>query len=252
MCVKMLLQTKNGEVMEKEKLENLLNEVVNGKQTVIGIDENDIKNCKTIDGFIFENKDGIDLAKKYLKQYGKIIKKIEKPNQVVISILAGPDVMIDKIYKFINSVMAGLPKDVGVIFGMSIDEHCAGIYKVTTIFQLNDKIDTSKQIKNYKDIAINDAFIQNYDPRDEENDSVDEELNFDSFESRIDEFCKFDLISASKVQKYFDLDFPTAVRLLQILEFEGLAKRDEKHRCWIVLNKDMEKDSLKDVFIDKL
>lgn len=252
MCVKMLLQTKNGEVMEKETLENLLNEVVNGKQTVIGIDENDIKNCKTIDGFIFENKDGIDLAKKYLKQYGKIIKKIENPNQVVISILAGPDVMIDKIYKFINSVMAGLPKDVGVIFGMSIDEHCAGIYKVTTIFQLNDKIDTSKQIKNYKDIAINDAFIQNYDPRDEENDSVDEELNFDGFESRIDEFCKFDLISASKVQKYFDLDFPTAVRLLQILEFEGLIKRDEKQHRWIVLNKDMEKESLKDVFIDKL
>lgn len=53
--------------MEKDKLENSLNEVVNGKQTVIGIDENDIKNCKTIDGFIFENKDGIDLAKKYLK-----------------------------------------------------------------------------------------------------------------------------------------------------------------------------------------
>lgn len=251
MCVKMLLQTKNGEVMEKETLENLLNEVVNGKQTVIGIDENDIKNCKTIDGFIFENKDGIDLAKKYLKQYGKIIKKIEKPNQVVISILAGADVMIDKIYKFINSVMAGLPKDVGVIFGMSVDEHCAGIYKVTTIFQLNDKIDTSKQIK-IDNNAINDIFTQNFDPQNEEDDSADEELNFDSFESRIDEFCKFDLISASKVQKYFDLDFPTAVRLLQILEFEGLAKRDEKHRCWIVLNKNLEKESLKDVFIDKL
>lgn len=251
MCVKMLLQTKSGEVMEKETLENLLNEVVNGKQTVIGIDENDIKNCKTIDGFIFENKDGIDLAKKYLKQYGKIIKKIEKSNQVVISILAGPDVMIDKIYKFINSVMAGLPKDVGVIFGMSVDEHCAGIYKVTTIFQLNDKIDTSKQIK-IDNNAINDIFTQNFDPQNEEDDSADEELNFDSFESRIDEFCKFDLISASKVQKYFDLDFPTAVRLLQILEFEGLAKRDEKHRCWIVLNKNLEKESLKDVFIDKL
>lgn len=247
----MLLQTKSGEVMEKETLENLLNEVVNGKQTVIGIDENDIKNCKTIDGFIFENKDGIDLAKKYLKQYGKIIKKIEKSNQVVISILAGPDVMIDKIYKFINSVMAGLPKDVGVIFGMSVDEHCAGIYKVTTIFQLNDKIDTSKQIK-IDNNAINDIFTQNFDPQNEEDDSADEELNFDSFESRIDEFCKFDLISASKVQKYFDLDFPTAVRLLQILEFEGLAKRDEKHRCWIVLNKNLEKESLKDVFIDKL
>lgn len=237
--------------MEKETLENLLNEVVNGKQTVIGIDENDIKNCKTIDGFIFENKDGIDLAKKYLKQYGKIIKKIEKPNQVVISILAGQDVMIDKIYKFINSVMAGLPKDVGVIFGMSIDEHCVGIYKVTTIFQKNDKIDTSKQIK-IDNNAINDIFTQNFDPQNEEDDSADEELNFDSFESRIDEFCKFDIISASKVQKYFDLDFSTAVRLLQILEFEGLAKRDEKHRCWIVLNKNLEKESLKDVFIDKL
>lgn len=237
--------------MEKETLENLLNEVVNGKQTVIGIDENDIKNCKIIDGFVFENKDGIDLAKKYLKQYGKIIKKIEKPNQVVISILAGPDVMIDKIYKFINSVTAGLPKDVGVIFGMSIDEHCVGIYKVTTIFQINDKIDTSKQIK-IDNNAINDIFTQNFDPQNEEDDSADEELNFDSFESRIDEFCKFDIISASKVQKYFDLDFSTAVRLLQILEFEGLAKRDEKHRCWIVLNKNLEKESLKDAFIDKL
>lgn len=237
--------------MEKETLENLLNEVVNGKQTVIGIDENDIKNCKTIDGFIFENKDGIDLAKKYLKQYGKIIKKIEKPNQVVISILAGQDVMIDKIYKFINSVTAGLPKDVGVIFGMSIDERCVGINKVTTIFQINDKIDTSKQIR-IDNNAINDIFTQNFDPQNEEDDSADEKLNFDSFESRIDEFCKFDLISASKVQKYFDLDFPTAVRLLQILEFEGLAKRDEKHRCWIVLNKNLEKESLKDAFIDKL
>lgn len=237
--------------MEKETLENLLNEVVNGKQTVIGIDENDIKNCKTIDGFIFENKDGIDLAKKYLKQYGKIIKKIEKPNQVVISILAGQDVMIDKIYKFINSVMAGLPKDVGVIFGMSIDEHCVGINKVTTIFQINDKIDTNKQIK-IDNNAINDIFTQNFDPQNEEDDSIDEELNFDSFESRIDKFCKFDLISASKVQKYFDLDFSTAVRLLQILEFEGLAKRDEKHCCWIVLNKNLEKESLKDAFIDKL
>lgn len=237
--------------MEKETLENLLNEVVNGKQTVIGIDENDIKNCKTIDGFIFENKDGIDLAKKYLKQYGKIIKKIEKPNQVVISILAGQDVMIDKIYKFINSVTAGLPKDVGVIFGMSIDERCVGIYKVTTIFQINDKIDTSKQIK-IDNNAITDIFTQNFDPQNEEDDSADEELNFDGFESRIDEFCKFDLISASKVQKYFDLDFSTAVRLLQILEFEGLAKRDEKHRCLIVLNKNLEKESLKDVFIDKL
>lgn len=237
--------------MEKETLENLLNEVVNGKQTVIGIDENDIKNCKIIDGFVFENKDGIDLAKKYLKQYGKIIKKIEKPNQVVISILAGHDVMIDKIYKFINSVTAGLPKDVGVIFGMSIDEHCVGIYKVTTIFQINDKIDTSKQIK-IDNNEINKIFTQNFDPQNEEGDSADEELNFDSFESRIDEFCKFDIISASKVQKYFDLDFSTAVRLLQILEFEGLAKRDEKHRCWIVLNKNFEKESLKDAFIDKL
>lgn len=237
--------------MEKETLENLLNEVVNGKQTVIGIDENDVKNCKTIDGFIFENKDDIDLAKKYLKQYGKIIKKIEKPNQVVISILAGADVMIDKIYKFINSVMAGLPKDVGVIFGMSIDEHCVGINKVATIFQINDKIDTSKQIK-IDNNEINKIFTQNFDPQNEEDDSADEELNFDSFESRIDEFCKFDLISASKVQKYFNLNFSTAVRLLQILEFEGLAKRDEKHRCWIVLNKNLEKESLKDVFIDKL
>jgi len=238
--------------MEKETLENLLNEVVNGKQTVIGIDENDIKNCKIIDGFIFENKDGIDLAKKYLKQYGKIIKKIERPNQVVISILAGPDVMIDKIYKFINSVTEGLPKDVCVIFGMSIDEHCVGINKIATIFQINDKIDTSKQIKSYNYAAINDVPIQNFDPQNEEDDSADEELNFDSFESRIDEFCKFDLISASKVQKYFELDFSTAVRLLQIFEFEGLAKRDEKHRCWIVLNKNLEKESLKDVFIDKL
>ena len=237
--------------MEKETLENLLNEVVNGKQTVIGIDESDIKNCKTIDGFIFENKDGIDLAKKYLKQYGKIIKKIEKPNQVVISILAGQDVMIDKIYKFINSVTAGLPKDVGVIFGMSIDERCVGINKVTTIFQINDKIDTSKQIK-IDNNAITDIFTQNFDPQNEEDDSIDEELNFDGFESRIDEFCKFDIISVSKVQKYFDLDFSTAVRLLQILEFEGLAKRDEKHRCWIVLNKNLEKESLKDAFIDKL
>ena len=248
----MLLQTKNGEVMEKETLKNLLNEVVNGKQTVIGIDENDIKNCKIIDGFIFENKDGIDLAKKYLKQYGKIIKKIEKPNQVIISILAGPDVMIDKIYKFINSVTEGLPKDVCVIFGMSIDEHCVGINKIATIFQINDKIDTSKQIKSYNYAAINDVPIQNFDPQNEEDDSADEELNFDSFESRIDEFCKFDLISASKVQKYFDLDFSTAVRLLQILEFEGLIKRDEKHHRWIVLNKNLEKESLKDVFIDKL
>ena len=248
----MLLQTKNGEVMEKETLKNLLNEVVNGKQTVIGIDENDIKNCKNIDGFIFENKDGIDLAKKYLKQYGKIIKKIEKPNQVVISILAGSDVMIDKIYKFINSVTAGLPKDVGVIFGMSIDEHCVGINKIATIFQINDKIDTSKQIKSYNYTAINDVSIQNCDPQDEEDDGADEKLNFDSFESRIDEFCKFDLISASKVQKYFELDFSTAVRLLQILEFEGLIKRDEKHHRWIVLNKNLEKESLKDVFIDKL
>lgn len=238
--------------MEKETLENLLNEVVNGKQTVIGIDENDIKNCKTIGGFIFENKDGIDLAKKYLKQYGKIIKKIERPNQVVISILAGPDVMIDRIYKFINSVTAGLPKDVGVIFGMSIDEHCVGIDRVTTIFQINDKIDTSKQIKSYNYTAINDVPIQNFDPQDEEDDGADEEPNFDSFESRIDEFCKFDLISASKVQRYFDLDFSTAVRLLQILEFEGLAKRDEKHHRWIVLNKDLEKESLKDVFVFKL
>ena len=238
--------------MEKETLENLLNEVVNGKQTVIGIDENDIKNCKTIGGFIFENKDGIDLAKKYLKQYGKIIKKIERPNQVVISILAGPDVMIDRIYKFINSVTAGLPKDVGVIFGMSIDEHCVGIDRVTTIFQINDKIDTSKQIKSYNYTAINDVPIQNFDPQDEEDDRADEEPNFDSFESRIDEFCKFDLISASKVQRYFDLDFSTAVRLLQILEFEGLAKRDEKHHRWIVLNKDLEKESLKDVFVFKL
>ena len=238
--------------MEKDKLENSLNEVVNGKQTVIGIDENDIKNCKTIDGFIFENKDGIDLAKKYLKQYGKIIKKIEKPNQVIISILAGPDVMIDKIYKFINSVTAGLPKDVGVIFGMSIDEHCVGINKIATIFQINDKIDTSKQIKSYNYTAINDVPIQNFDPQNEEDDSADEGLNFDSFESRIDEFCKFDLISASKVQKYFDLDFSTAVRLLQILEFEGLIKRDEKHHRWIVLNKNLEKESLKDVFVFKL
>ena len=238
--------------MEKETLENLLNEVVNGKQTVIGIDENDVKNCKTIDGFIFENKDGIDLAKKYLKQYGKIIKKIEKPNQVVISILAGSDVMIDKIYKFINSVTAGLPKDVGVIFGMSIDERCVGINKVTTIFQINDKIDTSKQIKSYNYTAINDVSTQNFDPQNEEDDGADEKLNFDSFESRIDEFCKFDLISASKVQKYFDLDFSTAVRLLQILEFEGLIKRDEKHHRWIVLNKNLEKESLKDVFVFKL
>ena len=238
--------------MEKETLENLLNEVVNGRQTVIGIDENDIKNCKTIDGFIFENKDGIDLAKKYLKQYGKIIKKIERPNQVVISILAGPDVMIDRIYKFINSVTAGLPKDVGVIFGMSIDEHCVGIDRVTTIFQINDKIDTSKQIKSYNYTAINDVPIQNFDPQDEEDDGADEELNFDSFESRIDEFCKFDLISASKVQRYFDLDFSTAVRLLQILEFEGLAKRDEKHHRWVVLNKNLEKESLKDIFVFKL
>ena len=230
----------------------MLNEVVNGKQTVIGIDENDVKNCKTIDGFIFENKDGIDLAKKYLKQYGKIIKKIERPNQVVISILAGPDVMIDKIYKFINSVTEGLPKDVCVIFGMSIDEHCVGINKVTTIFQINDKIDTSKQIKSYNYTAINDVSTQNFDPQNEEDDGADEKLNFDSFESRIDEFCKFDLISASKVQKYFDLDFSTAVRLLQILEFEGLIKRDEKHHRWIVLNKNLEKESLKDVFVFKL
>ena len=61
--------------MEKETLENLLNEVVNGKQTVIGIDENDIKNCKTIDGFIFENKDGIDLAKNILNNMAKLSKK---------------------------------------------------------------------------------------------------------------------------------------------------------------------------------
>jgi len=160
--------------------------------------------------------------------------------------------MIDRIYKFINSVTAGLPKDVGVIFGMSIDEHCIGIDRVTTIFQINDKIDTSKQIKSYNYTAINDVPIQNFDPQNEEDDSADEELNFDSFESRIDEFCKFDLISASKVQKYFDLDFSTAVRLLQILEFEGLIKRDEKHHRWIVLNKNLEKESLKDVFVFKL
>lgn len=207
--------------------------------SIINIEEDDIIGGGTIvDGFVVERNDKVDFQKEYLDTLEKYIKKNKDTARIIVSICGGYNNLLDKVMDYVNLMQKLIPEDVGVVFGLNANDEGESMNKITVLFQTGGE---RKRLEST--MAKSNEHIEAVESSKESHDS-------EYYKSRIDEFCKKNVVSGSLIQRYFSVGFHTACELIDKWEESGIVKTDEKFRR--VLDKENLRESLYEFFKNKL
>ena len=125
--------------MEKERkelLEKFLNEYNKGEAVLDDLSGSDFKPSEIIDAFIIKKDIVANLNKEYVKQYKKMAIKIKQPNQVLIYILGGKELLLDELQKFVDAIQPFVTAN--VMFGICVSKSYSGATQIATMFLKKD------------------------------------------------------------------------------------------------------------------
>ena len=232
------LSIKDKRVDEIAELCNEISSLIY-EPALINIEAEDFKGKEIVDGFVIKRKEGIDLQKEYIDLLEKFMKKNPNTSQIVMSISGGYDAKLEEIYKFVKVSQKNLPKDMNIIFGCGMNENEKGIYKISIILQTGGKRKekVSENNNSYEGI--------------EQVKSIEEEVHDSEFyKSKIEEFCQYEIISCSTVQRYLRFGYPRAAKLIDEWEANGYVEKTD--RQYKVVDKEKIRESLNEILKEKL